>query len=157
MMETSTLFLGTIALSVLVMATVQVGMIIYGARLAQRVNRLVDQVEKEIKPALTRVNAVSGDVNRVTTLAVAQLERVDQLFAQFAERLTTSCRSPRTPWSRRYARVRRSSRGCAPRWSPCGASLVAGRPARLSGSAMMTRRCSSADGLRPHAGGGIHR
>ena len=86
MMETSTLFLGTIALSVLVMATVQVGMIIYGARLAQRVNRLVDQVEKEIKPALIRVNAVSGDVNRVTTLAVAQLERVDQLFAQFAER-----------------------------------------------------------------------
>ena len=86
MMETSTLFLGTIALSVLVMATVQVGMIIYGARLAQRVNRLVDQVEKEIKPALTRVNAVSGDVNRVTTLAVAQLERVDQLFAQFADR-----------------------------------------------------------------------
>ena len=36
MMDTSTLFLGTIALSVLVMATVQVGMIIYGARLAQR-------------------------------------------------------------------------------------------------------------------------
>ena len=61
MMDTSTLFLGTIALSVLVMATVQVGMIIYGARLAQRVNRLVDQVEKEIKPALTHVNAVSGD------------------------------------------------------------------------------------------------
>ena len=86
MMETSTLFLGTIALSTLVMAMVQVGMIIYGARLAQRVNRLVDQVEKEIKPALTRVNAVSGDVNRATSLAVAQLERVDQLFGQFAER-----------------------------------------------------------------------
>ena len=32
MMETSTLFLGTIALSTLVMAMVQVGMIIYGAR-----------------------------------------------------------------------------------------------------------------------------
>ena len=86
MMETSTLFLGTIALSTLVMATVQVGMIIYGARLAQRVNRLVDQVEKEIKPALNRVNVMSGDVNRATSLAVAQLERVDQLFGQFAER-----------------------------------------------------------------------
>ena len=86
MMETSTLFLGTIALSTLVMAAVQVGMIIYGARLAQRVNHLVDQVEKEIKPALNRVNAMSGDVNRATSLAVAQLERVDQLFGQVAKR-----------------------------------------------------------------------
>ena len=85
-MEMSTLFLGTIALATLVMASVQIGIIVYGLRLAHRVQRLLDQVETEIKPALTRVNAMSDDINRVTTLAVAQLERVDQLFGQFAER-----------------------------------------------------------------------
>ena len=85
-MELSTLFLGTIALATFVMAAVQVGIIVYGARLAQRVQRLVDQVENEITPALNRVNAMSGDINRVTSLAVAQLERVDQLFGQFAQR-----------------------------------------------------------------------
>ena len=85
-METSTLFLGTIALATLVMAVVQVGMIIYGVRLVQRVHHLVDQVEKEIKPALIRVNEISGDMNRATALAVAQLERVDELLGQFAGR-----------------------------------------------------------------------
>ena len=86
MMEISTLLLGTIAVSTLVMAAVQVGIIIYGARLGKRVNRLVDQVEKELQPALSRVNAMSGDANRATSLAVAQLERADQLFAQLTER-----------------------------------------------------------------------
>ena len=85
-MEMSTLFLGAIALATLVMAVVQMCMIIYGARLAQRVSRLVDQVEQEIKPALNRVNAMSGDMNRATSLAVAQLERVDQLLGQFSGR-----------------------------------------------------------------------
>ena len=85
-METSTLFLGTIALATLVMAVVQVGMIVYGVRLVQRVHHLVDEVEKEIKPALIRVNEISGDMNRATSLAVAQLERVDELLGQFAGR-----------------------------------------------------------------------
>jgi ABC-type transporter Mla subunit MlaD len=85
-METSTLFLGTIALATLVMAVVQVGMIIYGVRLVQRVHHLVDQVEKEIKPALIRVNEISGDMNRATSLAVAQLERIDELLGQFSGR-----------------------------------------------------------------------
>ncbi len=85
-MEVSTLLVGTIAVSVAVMAVMQVGIAFYGARLAQRVNRLVDQIEKEIQPALSRVNDASGDVTRMTSLAVAQLERADQLFARFAER-----------------------------------------------------------------------
>ena len=89
-METSTLFLGTIALATLVMAVVQIGMIIYGVRLVQRVHRLVDQVEEEIKPALIRVNEISGDMNRATSLAVAQLERVDELLEQFAGRADRS-------------------------------------------------------------------
>ena len=85
-MEVSTLLLGAIAVSTVVMAVVQVGIIVYGARLAQRVNRLVDQVEREIQPALSRVNTASGDMTRATALAVAQLERADQLFARFADR-----------------------------------------------------------------------
>ena len=54
--------------------------------MAHRVNRLVDKIEKDIEPALNRVNVASGDVTRATSLAVAQLERVDQLFARFTDR-----------------------------------------------------------------------
>ncbi len=80
-------FLGAIATATVVMALVQVGIIVYGARLARRVDRMVDVIELELKPALDRVNAMGGDMNRATSLAVAQVERADQLFARVAERV----------------------------------------------------------------------
>ena len=82
-----TVFLGAIATATIVMALVQVGIIVYGARLAQRVDRMVDVLETELKPALDRVNAMGGDMNRATSLAVAQVERADQLFARVSERV----------------------------------------------------------------------
>jgi hypothetical protein len=83
----SELFLGAIALATTVMAVLQIGMAIAGARLARRVDRLFDQVEREIVPVLGRLQAVSADVSRVTALAVAQVERADQIFAQAGQRL----------------------------------------------------------------------
>lgn len=82
-----TVFLGAIATATVVMAVVQIGIIVAGARLARRVDRMVDVIETELKPALDRVNAMGGDMNRVTSLAVAQVERADQLFARVAERV----------------------------------------------------------------------
>ena len=83
-MDTSTVFLGVIALATLVMATVQLGIIVYGAKLARRVDRLVDVVETEIKPTLGRVNAMSEDMSRATALAAVQAQRFDKL----GERIT---------------------------------------------------------------------
>lgn len=85
-MEVSTLLVGIIAVSVAVMALMQVALVLFSARLAQRVNRLMDRIETEIQPALNRVNDASGDMTRASSLAVAQLERADRLFAGFAER-----------------------------------------------------------------------
>ncbi len=82
-----TVFLGAIAVATVLMAVVQIGIIVYGARLARRVDQLVTVVETEIKPALGRVNDMSGDFNRATSLAVAQVERADQLFARVADRV----------------------------------------------------------------------
>ena len=91
-MELSTLFLGVIAVAVLAIATAQVVTIVYGLRVVRRLDRMAEQVEKEILPVIDRVNAVSSDITRATSLAVAQIERADQLFARFAvraERLMT--------------------------------------------------------------------
>ena len=85
-MEVSTFFLGVIAVSAVSMAVVQVALVFYGVRLAHRVNRLADQIERDIQPTLNRVNVASGDMTRATSLAVAQLERADQLFARLADR-----------------------------------------------------------------------
>ena len=86
-MDTSTVFLGVIALATIVMATVQLAMIVYGTRLAQRFDRLVDVVEKEIRPTLGRVNAMSEDMSRATSLAAVQAERFDKLFARLVEQV----------------------------------------------------------------------
>ena len=49
-----------------------------------RINRLVQVIEGEVRPALGRVNAASADAARAASLAVAQAERVDQLFERLA-------------------------------------------------------------------------
>lgn len=81
------LFLGAIAVATTIMAVLQVGMAVRGARLARRVDRLFDKVEHEIEPVLGRLQTVSTDMARVTSLAVAQVERADQMFEQVAQRL----------------------------------------------------------------------
>ena len=91
-MELSTLFTGVIAVAVLAIAVAQVVTLVAGLRLVRRMDRLASQVEEDILPVIDRVNAVSGDITRATSLAVAQIERADQLFARFAvraERLMT--------------------------------------------------------------------
>ena len=86
MTEWPTLFLAVIAAATGVMALIQIGALIYGARLARRVNRLADRVEREIDPFMGKVQEISNDATRATKLAVAQVERADQLMAQLARR-----------------------------------------------------------------------
>lgn len=84
---TGYVFLGVIALATLVMASIQVGAILMGARLAKRVDRLADQVEHEIKPLLANLTEVSQNAVRASSLAVEQVERADKMFANVATRV----------------------------------------------------------------------
>jgi len=82
----SVVFLGIIALSTLMMAVIQVGAIIYSARLARRIETLLGRLEHDIKPMLDRLTAISTEAARMSALATAQVERVDQLFADVQQR-----------------------------------------------------------------------
>ena len=86
MSDWPTLFLAAIAAATGVMALIQVGVLIYGARLARRMNRLAARVEREVDPFLGKVQEMSSDATRATKLAVAQIERADQMMAQLARR-----------------------------------------------------------------------
>jgi fibrillarin-like rRNA methylase len=81
------LFLGIIAVATLLIALIQVGVIVAAGLVARRVARLADQVEREIRPILDQVTAISRDASRATALAAGQVERVDQLFADLARRV----------------------------------------------------------------------
>jgi hypothetical protein len=80
-------FLGIIALSVLVMAAIQVGVLVYGARLARRVNTLTERVERELTPVFAHLQTMSAEAARASTLAAQQVERADRLFADVSGRL----------------------------------------------------------------------
>jgi hypothetical protein len=81
------LFLGVIAAATLVMALIQVGALVYGWMLARQMARLVVRIEEEIKPLSASFNAVARDAARASSLAVAQVERVDRLFADLTARV----------------------------------------------------------------------
>jgi hypothetical protein len=83
----SEVFLGIIALATLAMAVVQVGVLVAAGLLARRVNRLVTQVELEIKPIFAHLNVIGRDASRAAALATAQVERVDRIFADVAQRV----------------------------------------------------------------------
>jgi hypothetical protein len=83
----SGLFLGVIALSTLVMATIQVGAIVYAARLGRKVERLSEQVEHEIKPLLDNLASISSNALQASNLALVQVERADRMFSDITERL----------------------------------------------------------------------
>ena len=80
-------WLGVIALSTLVMAVIQVGAIIYGARAARRLEVVLGRVETDIKPILERAQQVSTDAARMSALAAVQVERVDQVFTDLTQRV----------------------------------------------------------------------
>lgn len=92
MTEWSGVFLGVIAGAVLVMAVIQVGAIIAAARLAQRVNRLAQQVERDVAPLMANLQAIGAEAARASALAAAQVERADRLFADVSAKVeeTTS-------------------------------------------------------------------
>jgi hypothetical protein len=81
------LFLGIIAVATLATAIVQVVVLVSASLLTKRVGRLVDRVERELSPLFVSVNAIAQDAARAASLATAQVERVDKLFADAALKL----------------------------------------------------------------------
>jgi hypothetical protein len=77
----NTVFLGLIAVSTVVMAVVQIGVIVYVARLSKRIDGLSSQIEREIGPLAERLKGIADNLQRATSLANIQVERVDRLLS----------------------------------------------------------------------------
>ncbi len=87
MTDTGELFLGVIAFAVLVMALTQVGALIAGFRLAKRVDQIADQLEKDVKPLIANLTAMSSEAARAAALAAKQAERFDRVFGELTQRV----------------------------------------------------------------------
>jgi hypothetical protein len=89
----SEVFLGIIAFAMLATAVVQIGVLVAAGLLARRVGRLVTQVEVEMKPIFAHLNVIGRDASRAAALATAQVERVDRIFADVAQRVDQTLNS----------------------------------------------------------------
>ena len=76
----ATVFLGIIAMATLVTAILQVVLLVAGWQLVRRVTRFVEDIERDVRPILGHLNSITRDASRVASLAVAQVERADQLL-----------------------------------------------------------------------------
>ena len=89
-MNWSIVFLGIIAVAMLATSLAQIFVLISAGRIARRLDRLADQIERDISPLLASLNAIGQDAARAASLATAQVERVDRLFGDVAQRLETT-------------------------------------------------------------------
>jgi hypothetical protein len=80
-------FLGIIAFATLATAIVQIGVLVAAGLLVRRAQRLVVQIEHDIRPIFEHVNAIARDASRMASLATVQVERVDRLVADVIQRL----------------------------------------------------------------------
>jgi uncharacterized protein YoxC len=80
-------FLGVIAVATLTIAIAQIGVIVAAGLMARRVGRMVDQLERDVKPLFGHLNAIGSDASRVVALATARVERADKLFSDVAVRI----------------------------------------------------------------------
>ncbi len=82
----ATVFLGVIAAATLMTAVLQVVLLVAGVSLVRRISRFVDFVETEVKPIIGHIDAIARDASRAASLALAQVERADQLLSDTIQR-----------------------------------------------------------------------
>lgn len=80
-------FLGVIALATLAIAIVHIAVLIAARMVARRIGRLIDEVEREMKPVFGQLQAIARDAARAAAVAGAQVERADRLLSDLGQRI----------------------------------------------------------------------
>jgi predicted acylesterase/phospholipase RssA len=96
----SDVFLGVIAVATLAIAVAQIAVIVAAGRLARRLERLTDELEREVKPLFGHLDAIGRDAARAAALATVQVERADRMFADIAGRIEQALNSLQTTLGR---------------------------------------------------------
>ena len=80
-------FLGLIALAALVQGAFLVALGVGGLRLLRRVTELHRGLQAEILPSFENMNRIATDLNEVSALTAAQVEKVEDLVAETVARV----------------------------------------------------------------------
>lgn len=80
-------FLGVIAVAVLAMAIGQVAAFVLAAQAMRRVGQAADQMQRDVRPIVANLQAMSADAARATERATAQVERVERMVDDVSSRV----------------------------------------------------------------------
>jgi hypothetical protein len=80
-------FLGTIAFATLLMALIQVGVIIALLRVAKQAQQTMSDLQRDVKPLLSKATEVANEASRTATLATVQAEKIDRLMTDLTQRI----------------------------------------------------------------------
>ncbi len=80
-------FLGVIALAALVQAGFLVGLVVFGLRLARRMDEIQLRLDRDITPALENFTRVSRAAAEIADLATLQARRLDMLLADTIDKV----------------------------------------------------------------------
>jgi len=80
-------WLGVIAVAVLVMAVTQVAVLIRLAQVAKETSAATRDLRNELTPLIAKAHRIADDAGRVTALALAQVERVDLALNSTVQRI----------------------------------------------------------------------
>jgi hypothetical protein len=81
------LYLGLIALGVLVMAGIQVAALVSVTRAARRAGEMAARFEQDVRPIIVNLQKVSEEAARASAQAAAQVDRLDALVGNVARRV----------------------------------------------------------------------
>ena len=87
MSDWAVIWLGVIAVSIALMAMIQIGLIIVSLRVARQLSATADDIRREIKPLVEKVHRIADDAARATSLASIQIERIDQILSNTTARV----------------------------------------------------------------------
>jgi hypothetical protein len=85
--ERSELFLGVIAVATLVMALIQVGAIIFAARLGRRVQQMMATIQDDVRPLIARATSVAEEASKTAAIASTQAQKIDALVTDLTTRV----------------------------------------------------------------------
>lgn len=83
----SDIYLGLIALGVIVVATIQVAAFVIAVRTVNRVGEMAARFEQDVRPILVNLQKVSEEAARASMQAAAQMDRLDVLVSGIARRV----------------------------------------------------------------------
>jgi len=76
--------LAIMALSLAVMAAMQIAFVIASVRVARQLTESIAELRREMTPLIAKFNRIADDAARATSLAAMQVERVDRMMATTA-------------------------------------------------------------------------